>query len=174
MRTKLLGLVTTANGGFACLQLTRYHRLFGVLLASTGRRAQTQVLRPTFVILSHLDTMSELSLLAKLPGQGAIYARSGGVSALLITHNYLKQTTTVRLPSGVLKVFSVHTVAMLGGVAFGDKVYCVNTKYGSKGRWGTKPVVRGVANNPTDHPHGGRTKAIKYPRTPWGRTTKFK
>ena len=39
---------------------------------------------------------------------------------------------------------------------------------------GKKPKVRGVAKNPTDHPHGGRTKAIKYPRTPWGKTTKFK
>jgi large subunit ribosomal protein L2 len=28
--------------------------------------------------------------------------------------------------------------------------------------------------NPVDHPHGGRTKAIRYPRTPWGKTTKFK
>ena len=31
---------------------------------------------------------------------------------------------------------------------------------------GKKPKVRGVAKNPIDHPHGGRTKAIKYPRTP--------
>jgi ribosomal protein L2 len=28
--------------------------------------------------------------------------------------------------------------------------------------------------NPVDHPHGGRNKAIKYQRTPWGKTTKFK
>jgi ribosomal protein L2 len=34
--------------------------------------------------------------------------------------------------------------------------------------------VRGVAMNPTDHPHGGRAKSIKYQRTPWGKTTKFK
>jgi hypothetical protein len=27
--------------------------------------------------------------------------------------------------------------------------------------------------NPNDHPHGGRTKSIKYPRTPWGKTTKY-
>lgn len=26
--------------------------------------------------------------------------------------------------------------------------------------------------NPNDHPHGGRTRAIKYPRTPWGKTAK--
>jgi large subunit ribosomal protein L2 len=34
--------------------------------------------------------------------------------------------------------------------------------------------VRGVAMNPVDHPHGGRTKAIRYQRTPWGKTTKYK
>jgi ribosomal protein L2 len=28
--------------------------------------------------------------------------------------------------------------------------------------------------NPVDHPHGGRTKAIRYPRTPWGKTAKYK
>jgi len=26
--------------------------------------------------------------------------------------------------------------------------------------------VRGVAKNPVDHPHGGRTKAIKHKKTP--------
>jgi large subunit ribosomal protein L2 len=48
---------------------------------------------------------------------------------------------------------------------------------GKAGYWkiyGKKPLVRGVAMNPVDHPHGGRGKSIKYPRTPWGKTTKFK
>jgi ribosomal protein L2 len=31
---------------------------------------------------------------------------------------------------------------------------------------GKKPHVRGVARNAVDHPHGGRTKSIKCPRTP--------
>jgi large subunit ribosomal protein L2 len=39
---------------------------------------------------------------------------------------------------------------------------------------GKKSIVRGVAMNPVDHPHGGRAKSIKYPRTPWGLTTKYK
>ena len=34
---------------------------------------------------------------------------------------------------------------------------------------GRKPSVRGVATNPNDHPHGGRTKSILRPRTPWAR-----
>lgn len=31
---------------------------------------------------------------------------------------------------------------------------------------GARPKVRGVAMNPVDHPHGGRTKSIRLPRSP--------
>jgi large subunit ribosomal protein L2 len=50
----------------------------------------------------------------------------------------------------------------------------VNGKAGFWRSFGHKPIVRGVAMNPVDHPHGGRTKAIKHQRTPWGLTTKYK
>jgi large subunit ribosomal protein L2 len=33
---------------------------------------------------------------------------------------------------------------------------------------GIKPKVRGVAKNPVDHPHGGRTKTNKPEVSPWG------
>jgi large subunit ribosomal protein L2 len=49
-----------------------------------------------------------------------------------------------------------------------------NTRSGYWRNFGLKPHVRGVARNPVDHPHGGRAKSIKYPRTPWGKTTKYK
>jgi len=35
-----------------------------------------------------------------------------------------------------------------------------------------RPVVRGVAKNPNDHPHGGRTKGVLRPKTPWGKNIK--
>jgi large subunit ribosomal protein L2 len=45
-------------------------------------------------------------------------------------------------------------------------------------RWKNKrPVVRGVAMNPIDHPHGGgqgRSKGGGHPVTPWGKLTKGK
>ena len=34
---------------------------------------------------------------------------------------------------------------------------------------GLRPKVRGIAKNPNDHPHGGRTKTILRPRTPWAK-----
>lgn len=47
-------------------------------------------------------------------------------------------------------------------------------KAGSSVNKGFRPTVRGVAMNPVDHPHGGRTKTVKLPRTPWGLVTKKK
>jgi large subunit ribosomal protein L2 len=39
---------------------------------------------------------------------------------------------------------------------------------------GFKSSVRGVAMNPVDHPHGGRTKTNSPEKTPWGKIAKFK
>ena len=46
-----------------------------------------------------------------------------------------------------------------------------NTNFGKAGNLkivGRKPKVRGVAKNPVDSPHGGRTKTNKPEVSPWG------
>ena len=43
------------------------------------------------------------------------------------------------------------------------------TKAGTNRKLGKRPIVRGRAMNPVDHPHGGRTNGGIVPRTPWGR-----
>jgi large subunit ribosomal protein L2 len=80
--------------------------------------------------------------------------------------NLFEQTALVRLPSQVMKVIAIYSLVMVGSVAFKEKK---NLKMTKAGYWisdGKKPKVRGVAKNPIDHPHGGRTKSIRYPRTP--------
>jgi len=40
-------------------------------------------------------------------------------------------------------------------------------------RWrGIRPTVRGIAMNPVDHPHGGRSNGGGHPVSPWGTPTK--
>ena len=39
---------------------------------------------------------------------------------------------------------------------------------------GIRPTVRGVATDPVDHPHGGRTNGGRPSVTPWGIPTKVK
>ena len=53
----------------------------------------------------------------------------------------------------------------------------VNEVVGKAGRarWkGARPVSRGIARNPVDHPNGGRTNGGKHWATPWGKPTKGK
>jgi ribosomal protein L2 len=49
----------------------------------------------------------------------------------------------------------------------------ISKKKAGRSRWlGRRPKVRGVAMNPVDHPHGGRTSGGRPSVTPWGRPTK--
>ena len=76
------------------------------------------------------------------------------------------------LPSGQLAVAHNSAHVILGGAAPTNRIGASCLKAGLRHRLGLSPRVRGVAMNPNDHPHGGRTKAVKYPRTPWGKTTR--
>ena len=67
--------------------------------------------------------------------------------------------------------------ATVGAVSNPDQQNIVIGKAG-RTRWlGHRPVVRGVAMNPVDHPHGGgegKTSGGRHPVTPWGKPTKGK
>lgn len=121
---------------------------------------------PTFFCLNQITRTSIISLLELLPGLGVQYCRSSGCRARLVSTDFFKSTALVTLPSGIKKIFSLYSTAYKGGVSLPVKKYFANTKAGYWRAWGCKSQVRGVARNPVDHPHGGRTKSIKYPRTP--------
>lgn len=110
--------------------------------------------------------MTRISFLSAIPNQKIKYIKSSGTFGVLIKINMLNHTAVIKLPSNVKKIFSIYTIAMLGAVGLGLKKKLFNTKAGFLKSFGLKSIVRGVARNPIDHPHGGRTKSIKYPRTP--------
>ena len=116
-----------------------------------------------------------VSFLELTPLRVVQYARSSGSKALIKKMDTRTGLALVVLSSGLKKVFSIYALAS-GGAAMLPffKRAKRNTKFGHYAGFGKKPKVRGVAKNPVDHPHGGKTHAIRYPRTPWGKTTKFK
>lgn len=80
----------------------------------------------------------------------------------------------VRLPSGEQRAVLSRCIATIGSVSNPQHK---NTKLGKAGaaRWlGRRPVVRGIAMNPVDHPHGGGRGKSKgrISQTPWGVPTK--
>jgi large subunit ribosomal protein L2 len=72
----------------------------------------------------------------------------------------------IQLPTGIIKVISMFCTATLGKASnkYHFKEFYVKAGYFRKKGW--RPSVRGVAMNPVDHPHGGRTKSVSPERTP--------
>lgn len=174
-RNNLLSLVFFASGGVSYLPATNFSKMLDFVYFPTKSRSLRKYLpNPSFFCIHHLKPLSKVSSLELYPGAGAQYARSAGTSAKILKFNYQEFTCVVRLPSGVRKVFSLYSLAHKGHSALKDARKAASTKAGYWRMYGRKSIVRGVARNPVDHPHGGRTKSIKNPRTPWGKPTKLK
>ncbi len=109
------------------------------------------------------------------PRKGGQVARSAGAYAQYVGRD--QGWAILRLNSGEQRRVHGSCLATVGAVSNQDHS---NTALGKAGRsrWlGRKPVTRGVAMNPIDHPHGGgegRTSGGRHPVTPWGKPTKGK
>lgn len=125
-------------------------------------------------VINSLPRNKPVSLLEKTPDMGIRYVRSPGTKATIIKMDTRIGGSIVILPSKVKKIFSIWGVGSIGPVETPAHKKFFNRNAGYFRRKGHKPLSRGVAQNPIDHPHGGRTKSVKYPRTPWGKTTKIK
>jgi large subunit ribosomal protein L2 len=108
-------------------------------------------------------------------GKGGQIARAAGAYVQLVGRD--AGYAILRLNSGETRMVPAECLATVGAVSNPDNS---NQSIGKAGRmrWkGRKPVVRGVAMNPIDHPHGGgegRTSGGRHPVTPWGFPTKGK
>ncbi|CAA3003055.1 60S ribosomal L2, mitochondrial [Olea europaea subsp. europaea] len=114
------------------------------------------------------------------PGQGGKLVRAAGTSAKILTEpSRSTRYCEIKLPSGAKKLIDTRCRATVGMVSNPEHRKKKLRKAGQS-RWlGRRPVVRGVAMNPVDHPHGGgegRSKSSgshgRGSRTPWGKPTK--
>jgi large subunit ribosomal protein L2 len=107
------------------------------------------------------------------PGKGAQLGRSAGVGLRII--NSEGKNTTLKLPSGEIRLVNSNSRATIGSVGNASHEKQVIGKAG-RNRWkGRRPRVRGVAMNPVDHPMGGgegRTSGGGHPKSPWGQLSK--
>ncbi|MEN3034078.1 MAG: 50S ribosomal protein L2 [Aquificaceae bacterium] len=106
------------------------------------------------------------------PGKGGQIARAAGMSAQILGR--VGTYAQIRMPSGEIRLVHERCMATVGVVGFAEHELIKLGKAG-RSRWkGLRPIVRGTATNPVDHPHGGgegKTKG-KHPESPWGWKTK--
>ncbi len=104
------------------------------------------------------------------PGRGAQLVRSAGVSAQLVAKEGPR--AQVRLPSGEVRYIEMDCLATVGQVSNPDHSNISLGKAGRRRWMGVRPSVRGVAMDPSSHPHGGGEGrspiGMPGPKTPWG------
>lgn len=100
----------------------------------------------------------------------SLYTRAAGTSSQIVqkTKNCIK----IKLPSGKIKTLNENSYATIGSVSNKNFSKCSLGKAGKSRHIGKRPTVRGIAMNPVDHPHGGRTCGGKPSVTPWGKLTR--
>lgn len=106
---------------------------------------------------------------------GSKYGRGAGTRSQVIKH--MGRWTVVKLPSGERKAVDSKEWATYGRVGGIFARFEKSRKAGDNRNIGKRPVVRGVAMNPIDHPHGGgegKTSGGRPSVTPWGVPTKGK
>lgn len=106
----------------------------------------------------------------------ARYSRAFRSFSILKFYNTYTGYCSIRLPSKtIIQLFMYSSCIILPdslNYFFRYRTWLYKNA-GSSINFGFRPTVRGIAKNPVDHPHGGRTNSIKSPRTPWGFTTRL-
>ena len=108
-----------------------------------------------------------------IPGQGAKLIRSAGSAAVVLAKE--DKFVQVKFPSSEIRRIDGKCQATIGQV--GNEEYRLQQigKAGRSRRMGRRPEVRGVAQNPRTHPHGGGEGrsgiGMTSPKSPWGKRT---
>lgn len=123
------------------------------------------------LMLKHIPVGMAIHNLEMTPGKGGEVVRSAGSLATIMAKE--GNMVQVKMPSGEIRNYMDTCRASIGQVS---NVEWRNVRWGKAGRnrlRGIRPTVRGKAQNPVDHPHGGgegnQPIGLKNPKTPWGK-----
>lgn len=104
-------------------------------------------------------------------GKGGELVRGAGTGAVLMGRE--GDFVVVKLPSSEQRRIESICYATIGQVGRSDIKARVWGKAGRKRHMGIRPTVRGVAQNPHSHPHGGGEGrsgiGMPTPKSPWGK-----
>lgn len=107
------------------------------------------------------------------PGKGGQVVRGAGTAALIQSKD--DKFATVLLPSKEIRLFPLDAYATIGQVSNQEWKAVHWGKAGRKRNRGFRPAVRGTAQHPGSHPHGGGEGrsgiGMPSPKSPWGKKT---
>lgn len=137
--------------------------------ASEKAEIQTGNALPLYLIPIGIQIHNIESLL----GQGGTIVRGAGTFASVVAKD--DKHVTIKLASGEVKKFMKDCWATIGRVGNIEHKEIIIGKAGRNILKGIRPTVRGTAQNPRSHPHGGgegKSGEGMHPKTPWGKSAR--
>lgn len=164
---KILGLVKYSNGSYSYISLIHGMKV-GFFYKSTNKSFKylTSLIPGYGVLLKNLKRFSYFCNLNL--NNSCKYAKSPGTYCKLNKFLEFVNLVEIWLPTGKLKIISDLTLVLVGRNSNIFKKSIVYGKAGLPRKLGFRSNVRGVAMNPVDHPHGGRTKTNSPQKSVWG------
>lgn len=121
--------------------------------------------------LSNIPVGTPIHNIELTPGKGGQIVRSAGSAAMIQSKE--DEFVQVLLPSKEIRLIKVTCLATIGQVSNPDHQNESLGKAGRRRHMGFRPTVRGTAQHPAAHPHGGGEGrsgiGLKHPKTPWGK-----
>lgn len=164
-KTSFIAFIRYTNGSFSYIIASHGMEIGQVITSFTTfnyTRTTKQFLLPGSMIPIRL--LSRYAIFANLRARNskqAKYARAAGTYCQLIEKFEDYQLAIIKLPTGLSKIASLDAYVTVGRNSNIMNKFTVFGKAGIRRKSGHKPIVRGVARNPVDHPNGGRTKTNK-------------
>jgi large subunit ribosomal protein L2 len=97
---------------------------------------------------------------------GGKYVRAGGSVSEFLSIDEFSKLALLQLPTGLRIWVSYYCLVNMGRPSNSTNLLKSLGKAGLNRNYNIRPSVRGVAMNPVDHPHGGRTKTNSPELTP--------
>ncbi len=168
-RTALIALITYQDGQKNYILAPEDLKVGDIIISDKA----TEIKTANSCLLKNIPIGTPIHCLEIRPGKGAQVVRSAGTQAVIQAKD--GNNIQIKMPSGEIKLFSGLCRATIGSLSNPNHKNIKLGKAGRKRNMGFRPKVRGVAQNPHSHPHGGGEGrsgiGMPSPKSPWGKKT---
>jgi len=172
-RTALLGGIIYENGLFSYIILSEKLNIGDKIYSGTKKIFKAKLKNGFAISLKYINLFTIINNIELKPYNGSSLSRAAGTSSLLVGRK--RENIILKFKSGWNIYISKYCIATIGYVSNILHKFFNYKKAGRLINLGKKPIVRGLAKNACDHPHGGgegKKSQLSSPKSPWGWLTK--
>jgi len=168
-RTAFLGSIIYENGLFSYIILSEGIKIGDRLYSGDIKNFRGKIKNGFALCLNVINLFIIVNNVEINPYNGSKMARAAGASCLIVGKK--KDNVILKFKSGWNMYVSKYCIAVIGHVSNMQHKFIDYEKAGRRINLGKKSIVRGLAKNACDHPHGGgegRKSPPSSPKSPWG------